>query len=55
MGTVPTAEDREMLEQVALAQPGIDSLVLAVDVAGEESHLVGSAPLSVEELTTMGP
>lgn len=35
IGRVPTWQEREAVEEVALAQPGIDSLVLAVDVEQE--------------------
>ncbi|HSJ57825.1 MAG TPA: hypothetical protein VLC95_11630, partial [Anaerolineae bacterium] len=52
IGNVPTREDREAVELVALAQPGIDSLVLAVDVGQEgPDRVTVSGPISTDELS----
>lgn len=52
VGSVPTWQDRDVLEQVALAQPGIDSLILDVEVAeANGNRILISGPISVDDLT----
>ena len=36
-GTVPTWQERKAIEEIALAQPGVDSLILDVSVEQKDS------------------